>query len=120
MDMNEGLKQSDPAYMPSQAEEEWVQEIEEAGHDLGAVAAYRDNMGEEYTKLSEWRDWIGNFEEAYQGEMSTQDFAEQLADEMMPRDTPQFFVTYFDYEKWERDLFMDDYWELDGYIFRSL
>jgi antirestriction protein len=120
MDMNEGIKQSDPAYMPSQAEEEWIQEIEEAGHNLGAVAAYRDNMGEEYTKLSEWQDWIGEFEEAYQGDMSTEDFAAQLADEMMPRDTPQFFVTYFDYEKWERDLFMGDYWELDGYIFRSL
>jgi hypothetical protein len=27
---------------------------------------------------------------------------------------------YFDYDKWERDLFMGDYWENDGFIFRSL
>jgi antirestriction protein len=120
MDMNEGIKQSDPAYMPSQAEEEAVAAIEEAGHDLGAVAAYRDNMGEQYTPLLEWEDWISDFEEAYQGEMTTREFSEQLADEMMPTPTPQFFVNYFDYEKWERDLFMGDYWENDGYIFRSL
>lgn len=119
--MNEGLKQSDAAYSPSQAEEEWIQEIEEAGHDLGAVAAYRDNMGEEYTKLNEWEDWIGEFEEAYQGEMDTREFAEQLADEaFIPADSPQWVFTYFDYEKFERDLFMGDYWERDGYIFRSL
>jgi antirestriction protein len=122
MDMNEGLKQSDPAYMPSQAEEEWIQEIEEAGHNLGAIAAYRDNMGEKYTKLSEWQDWIGNFEDSYQGEMSTKEFAEQLADDcyLGGRDVPQWLISYFDYEKFERDLFMGDYWENDGFIFRSL
>ena len=66
----------------TQAEEEWFAEIEEAGYDGGAVGAYRDNMGEHYTPLSDWRDWIDQFEEAYQGEMSTRDFAEQLADEL--------------------------------------
>ena len=125
MDMNEGLKQSDPAYMPSQAEEEWIQEIEEAGHDLGAVAAYRDNMGEEYTKLSEWQDWIGEFEEAYQGEMSTREFAEQLAEDSIIAyaynpEAQDFITQYFDWEKFERDLFLGDYWENDGFIFRSL
>ena len=118
--MNEGLKQSDPAYMMSQAEEEAVMAIEEAGHDLGAVRAYRDNVGENYTPLLEWEDWIGEFEESYQGEMSTKEFAEQLADEFIPSDAPEFLTRYFDYEMWERDLFLGDYWENDGYIFRSL
>lgn len=120
--MNEGLKQSDPAYIMSQAEEEAVMAIEEAGHDLGAVRAYRENMGQEYTPLLKWEDWIDEFEEAYQGEISTRDFAEQLADEcyLGGKDVPQWVVSYFDYEKWERDLFIDDYWERDGYIFRSL
>ena len=118
--MNEGLLQSDPAYMMSQAEEEAVMAIEEAGHDLGAVRAYRENMGQEYTPLLEWEDWIDQFEEAYQGEMSTKEFAEQLADEFMPSDAPEFLTRYFDYEMWERDLFMGDYWENDGYIFRSM
>ena len=119
--MNEGLKQSDPAYIMSQAEEEAVTAIEEAGHNLGAVRAYRDNVGESYTPLLEWEDWIDQFEEAYQGEMDTREFAEQLAEEFFDlgnSDSP--LAPYFDYEKWERDLFMGDYWENDGFIFRSL
>jgi Antirestriction protein (ArdA) len=116
--MNEGLKQSDPAYVMSQAEEEAVMAIEEAGHDLGAVRAYRDNMGEQYTPLLEWEDWIGDFEDSYQGELSTREFAEQLAEDFFDLDST--LGGYFDYEKWERDLFMGDYWENDGYIFRSI
>jgi antirestriction protein len=118
--MNEGISQSSPEYVMSQAEEEAVMAIEEAGHDLGAIRAYRDNMGEQYTPLLEWEDWIDQFEEAYQGEMSTKEFAEQLADEFMPSNAPEFLTRYFDYEMWERDLFMGDYWENDGYIFRSM
>jgi hypothetical protein len=124
-EMNEGLTQSSPDYVMSQAEEEAVSAIEEAGHNLDAVRAYRDNVGESYTPLLEWEDWIDEFEEAYQGEMSTEDFAAQLADEMMPMPTStnrenEWLMRYFDYEKWERDLFMGDYWENDGFIFRSL
>ena len=123
--MNEGIAQSSPEYVMSQAEEEAVMAIEEAGHDLGAIRAYRDNIGEQYTPLLEWEDWIDEFEESYQGEMSTEDFAAQLADEMMPMPTStnrenEWLMRYFDYEKWERDLFMSDYWENDGFIFRSL
>ena len=116
--MNEGLKQSDPDYTMSQAEEEGIAAIEEAGHDLGAVRAYRDNIGEQYTPLLEWEDWIDQFEEAYQGEMDTREFAEQLAEEFFDLSSP--LGNYFDFEKWERDLFMGDYWENDGHIFRSL
>jgi hypothetical protein len=119
--MNEGLKQSHPDYVMSQAEEEAVSAIEEAGHDLGAVRAYRDNVGESYTPILEWEDWIGDFEESYQGEMSTKEFADQLAEEFFDFDgVYNSIAQYFDYEKWERDLFMGDYWENDGYIFRSL
>jgi antirestriction protein len=119
--MNEGLKQSDPAYIMNQAEEEAVAAIEEAGHNIDAVRAYRDNMGENYTPLLEWEDWIDEFEESYQGEMTTREFAEQLADDgFIPADAPQWMHIYFDYEKFERDLFMGDYWENDGHIFRSL
>lgn len=121
--MNEGLKQSHPDYVMSQAEEEAVTEIEEAGHNLDAVRAYRDNVGESYTPLLEWEDWIGEFEEAYQGEMSTKEFAEQLADETYlssVSNRAEWIHIYFDYEKFERDLFMGDYWENDGHIFRSL
>jgi antirestriction protein len=120
--MNEGLSQSSPEYVMSQAEEEAVMAIEEAGHNLDAVRAYRDNVGESYTPLLEWEDWIDDFEEAYQGEMTTRDFAEQLADELgfLNELSRINLAGYFDYDKWERDLFMGDYWENDGHIFRSL
>ena len=106
----------------TQAEAEFYAEIEEAGHDIQAVGAYRDYIGEDYTPLASWEDWIGQFEESYQGEMDTSDFAVQLADEMFlgGKDIPQWVVTYFDYDKWERDLFMGDYFESNGYIFRSI
>ena len=106
----------------TQAEQELFAEIEEAGHNIQAVQAYRDNMGEQYTPLNEWENWIGGYEEAYQGEMSTREFAEQLADEtyLSGQDVPQWVVIYFDYEKFERDLFLGDYWENKGYIFKSI
>lgn len=120
--MNEGLKQSHPDYVMNQAEEEAVTAIEEAGHNINAVRAYRDNVGESYTPLLEWEDWIDDFEEAYQGEMSAEDFAAQLADELGFLDEMARIniAQYFDYQKWERDLFLGDYWENDGFIFRSL
>jgi antirestriction protein len=108
-------------YTPSQAEEEAIASIEEAGHDLGAIKAYRDNVGEQYAPLLEWEDWISDFEESYQGEMEPSEFAEQLAEEFFDLNNSQSpLANYFDYEKWERDLFMGDYWENDGYIFRSI
>lgn len=102
------------------SEQLWEQ-IEEAGHNREAVEAYRANMGESYTLLEEWENWIDQFEEAYQGEMTTREFAEHLADgAFIPADSPQWVFTYFDYEKFERDLFMGDYFESNGFIFRSL
>lgn len=103
----------------TQAEEEALQAIEDAGHDILAVRAYRDNIGESYTPLTDWEDWIGDFEEAFTGYTDCEDFAQDLADEFLAG-APDFLVRYFDYKMWERDLFMGDYWENDGYIFRSI
>jgi hypothetical protein len=106
------------------------QEIENAGHNTDAVEAYRANVGEIYSPLwgagedgeavMKWEDWIGEFDQAYQGQMSTSEFAKQLADEIMPANGSEFLMRYFDYAKFERDLFMGDYWESNGYIFRSI
>ncbi len=105
----------------TQAEAEFYAEIEEAGHDIQAVGAYRDYIGEDYTPLEKWEEWIGQFEDSYQGEMTTREFAEHFADECMGFGSfPDWVQTYFDYEKFERDLFMGDYWESNGYIFRSI
>lgn len=94
--------------------------IEEAGYNAEAVNEWRKNHGPEIYTLDEWEDWIDQFEESYIGEMSTDDFAAQLANEMMPIGTPNFLATYFDYAKFERDLFLGDYWESEGHIFRSI
>ena len=105
----------------TQAEAEFYAEIEEAGHDIRAVGAYRDYVGEDYTPLEKWEEWIGQFEDSYQGEMDTREFAEQFADECMGFESfPDWVQTYFDYQKFERDLFLGDYWESNGFIFRSI
>ena len=87
-------------------------------YEEGAILAFVKNGS---YKLAEYEDWFSEFEEAYQGEMSTEDFASQFADECMGFNSyPDWVQTYFDYEKFERDLFMGDYWESNGYIFRSI
>lgn len=93
-------------------------EIEESGRSFFVVKVYADNDGT--LLLEDWEDWIDQFDDAYVGEMDTDDFAAQLAQEMMPVGTPEFLANYFDYEKFERDLFLGDYWESDGHIFRSI
>ncbi len=113
----------------AQIEEQAWQEIEEAGYTREAVEDYRDNLGDYYCPLFReddgepvmlWRDWIDQFEEAFTGYSDAEDFAVDLADEFMLADAPKNRAQYFDYKKWERDLFMGDYWEgSNGYIFRS-
>jgi antirestriction protein len=87
----------------------------------GALSAWVDNSPT-YYKWEEWQDWISDFEEAYQGDWgNTKEFAEHLADEIGFLDEMARInlAQYFDYDKWERDLFIGDYWESNGYIFRS-
>ena len=93
-----------------------VADIEKAGHDPLAVLSYSANHG--YT-FANWSEWITEFEESFQVESSTADFAQEIADEMLTA-YPQFVTTYFDYDKFERDLFLGDYWESNGFIFRSI
>ncbi len=63
-----------------------------------------------------------NYEEAYQGEWdSEEDFAEDLASETM--EIPEHLRFYIDYEKFARDLFINDYFSADGegckvYVYR--
>lgn len=65
-------------------------------------------------------DIIEKFEESYQGEMSQSDFAYDIAKQSMPSDAPEFLLSYFDYDRFERDLFMSDYWSTDGFIFSNI
>lgn len=62
-------------------------------------------------------DLISSFEEDYQGEYKDEeDFAYDIVEQCY--DLPEFAKTYFDYEKFARDLFIGDYYYEDGYVFR--
>lgn len=62
-------------------------------------------------------DLISSFEDDFQGAYKDEeDYAYEIVDECY--DLPEFAKTYFDYEKFARDLFMTDYWFEDGYVFR--
>lgn len=85
----------------------------------GALEAWVANAPWTYL-WEEWNDWIGDFEEAYQGEWnSAQEFADQLADDTITGELPEVAQIYFDYQKFARDLFLGDYWESNGYVFRA-
>lgn len=72
------------------------------------VGAYMNNFGGN-------ADDLDNLEEAYAGLWDTeQDFTENLLDELGELDSiPENLRSYFDYEKYNRDLFMTDYWSAD-------
>lgn len=73
-----------------------------ASHDLSEEDAY---------------DLVRDFEAEYQGQYDDEEqFAYQIVEECY--DLPEFAKTYFDYEKFARDLFMCDYWFDDGFVFQ--
>lgn len=70
-----------------------------------AFAAYAQYVGLQYTTEQD-------FEDTYQGLWdSEKDFAEYLADETM--NIPENIQSYFDYEKFSRDLFINDYFSIE-------
>ncbi len=82
-----------------------------------AYAAYAGYIGTEYATEE-------GFEEAYQGEWESEEaFAEHIADETM--DIPEHLQFYLDYEKFARDLFINDYFSEEGgnfkiFVFRHI
>ena len=63
-----------------------------------------------------------NFREAYQGKWdSEKDFTYNLVDEIgYLQGVPDSVASYFDYEAFARDLFIDDYYFDSGFVFRRL
>ena len=80
--------------------------IEEHGP---AYAAYASHVGEDYATS-------GGFEEAYNGEHDSEEaVAEQLIDDLYNLDDMMgSLASYFDYEKYARDLFINDYTSEDN------
>ena len=80
-----------------------------------------------YYQWDEWANWCDDFEEAFAGSYgSTMEFTVQLVDDTeMLAQMPEHLMQYFDYEKFDRDLFMGDYWASgrdsngDIHIFRA-
>ena len=63
-------------------------------------------------------DLVRDFRDEYLGQYDDEeDFAYEIIEECY--DLPEFAKTYFDYEKFARDLFMCDYWFDDGFVFRA-
>ena len=62
-------------------------------------------------------DLVREFQDEYQGQYDDEeDFAYQIVEEYY--DIPEFAKTYFDYEKFARDLFMCDYYYEKGFVFQ--
>lgn len=60
---------------------------------------------------------ISKFRDEYCGKYnSEEDYASEYVDNCY--DLPEFAKTYFDYEKFARELFSTDYWYEDGFVFR--
>ena len=77
-----------------------------------AVGAYLGHFG-----TGGWSE--SNFEDVYYGEAeSEKEFAEQFADETgMLSEVPEDLKSYFDYAAYARDLFINDFTFVDGYVF---
>lgn len=91
-------------------------------NDLEAFNIWLANNHTDLTK-EDVSDLISSFQDDYQGYQDgfnpQLDFAEQLFDECYLHDVPESIQYYIDYQKFANDLFMGDYWETDGHVFRS-
>lgn len=93
-----------------------VEALEEHGE---ALAAYYNHIGGDIESA------VDGFEEAYCGDFSDEHdpmkaYAEQFFDEVYLHEVPEHLRFYIDYELFARDLFMQDYFEEDGHVFRSI
>ena len=94
-------------------EEEDEDEKEEEEDDIELEIIDLDDLGEEDAD-----DLVRDFQDEYQGQYNDEeDFAYEIIEECY--ELPDFAKTYFDYEKFARDLFMCDYWFDDGFVFRA-
>lgn len=64
---------------------------------------------------------VDNFRESYEGHFdSEKDFAYHLCDDVLDMDSwPKTARNYFDYDAYARDLFMDGYTFVKGYVFND-
>lgn len=96
---------------------EIIEAIGELDDDRKSAFEVWLNHGSHDITTKDITDLIRSFEDDFQGEYKDEeDYAYEIVDECY--ELPEFAKTYFDYEKFARDLFMCDYWFEDGYVFR--
>ena len=75
------------------------------------------NYGSHSLTSKDINDLISSFRDDFQGKYDDEeDYAYEIVTGCY--DLPEFALSYFDYEKFARDLFMCDYWFDDGFVFR--
>ena len=63
-------------------------------------------------------DIINKFEDSFQGWYNSElDYAYEIADQCL--EIPENIASYFDYDKYASDLFLDGYTYIDGYVFND-
>lgn len=89
------------------------------------IIEYAELDEDDREAFEEFTDSFGNdsfdsFKERYMGKWdSEKDFAEHIVDECYNLDDMMgHLASYFDYEAFARDLFIEDYYFTDGYVFR--
>ena len=106
--------------------------ISECGID-GAIFEVQDELDEDeeapFLAWVEYHGWdikkdpdraVDTFRDQYCGEWeSERAYAEQLFDELYLHEIPEHLQSYIDYEAFARDLFMDGYDYVNGYVFRT-
>jgi antirestriction protein len=89
------------------------------------IIEYAELDEDDREAFEEFTDSFGNdsfdsFKERYMGKWdSEKDFAEHIVDECYNLDDMMgHLASYFDYDAYARDLFIDDFYFTDGYVFR--
>ena len=103
----------------------WYDESSFDEDSLEAVREYSD-MCDKYSPdaVDAFIDWgceeLEHFEDCYVGEYdSEEDYAREIVDECYDLEKLMgHLANYFDYEAYARDLFMNDYYYDNGYVFR--
>lgn len=92
-------------------------ELLESVDNPNALLAFINNYGHQ----NDLDTVLASFEDAYYGEYDSElDYAYEFIDLVGYLDgMPEHLQSYFDYESFARDLFMDGYTYVDGYVFND-
>ena len=103
----------------------WYSEIGIDEDTFDKIMEYADMDEDDRDAYEEFVDSFGNdsfdsFKERYMGKWdSEKDFAEHIVDECYNLDDMMgHLASYFDDDAYARDLFIDDFYFTDGYVFR--